>query len=256
MNIKVLFRKDLREMMVSKKVLILLGVFIFFALSGPLSAKFEPELMKAYSNKLGPGSVIHVPAPVYTDAYKDTFNNLKQAGIIVVILLVCGTMVDEKKSGTAAFLLTKGLSRTSFLLSKVASRVLMFTAACGAAGIVCVLYTYLIFGEYSLPNLYLAFLLYWVYGIFVICVSMLASVMARTFTQAFFTGFAAYFVISLLSLVPYLDRYIPGRLNAINQDILSGASLQEHWFVPAGISLLLSAGLVFLCQRIFQEQEL
>lgn len=29
MNTKVLFRKDLREMIVSKKVLILLGVFIF-----------------------------------------------------------------------------------------------------------------------------------------------------------------------------------------------------------------------------------
>lgn len=93
-----------------------------------------------------------------------------------------------RKNGTAAFLLTKGLSRTSFLLSKVASRVLLFTTACAAAGIVCVLYTYLIFGEFSLPNLYLAFLLYWVYGIFVICVSMLASVLARTFTQAFLPG--------------------------------------------------------------------
>lgn len=29
MNVKVLFRKDLRELMVSRKVLILLGVFIF-----------------------------------------------------------------------------------------------------------------------------------------------------------------------------------------------------------------------------------
>lgn len=103
MNVKVLFRKDLRELMVSRKVLILLGVFIFFALSGPLSAKFEPELMKAYSNKLGPGSVIHVPAPEYTDAYKDTFNNLQQAGIIVVILLVCGTIVDEKKTELLRF---------------------------------------------------------------------------------------------------------------------------------------------------------
>lgn len=141
-------------------------------------------------------------------------------------------------------------------MSKVASRVLLFTTACAAAGIVCVLYTYLIFGEFSLPNLYLAFLLYWVYGIFVICVSMLASVLARTFTQAFFAGFAAYFVISLLNLVPYLDRYVPGRLNTINGDILSGANLPEHWMIPAAITLLLSAVLVFLCQRIFQKQEL
>ncbi|NQX47421.1 ABC transporter permease subunit [Paenibacillus tritici] len=256
MNVKVLFRKDLKELIVSKKMLILLGVFVFFALSGPLSAKFEPELMKAYSSKLGPGSIINVPAPVYTDAYKDTFNNLKQAGIIVVILLVCSTIVDEKRNGTAAFLLTKGLSRSSFLLSKIASRVLIFTLACGAASFVCILYTFIIFGEFSIPNLYLAFLLYWIYGVFIICVSILVSVLARTFTQAFFAGFVAYFVISLLNMVPYLNRYLPGRLNTIMSDILSEKTLPDHWTIPLGITLLLSILSVLLSQRIFKEQEL
>lgn len=59
-----------------------------------------------------------------------------------------------------------------------------------------------------------------------------------------------------MNLVPYLDRYVPGRLNTINGDILSGANLPEHWMIPAAITLLLSAVLVFLCQRIFQKQEL
>jgi ABC-2 type transport system permease protein len=84
---------------------------------------------------------------------------LKMAGITVaigVVILGQGTLIDEKQSGTAAWVLSKPISRTSFILSKVISHSLgiLVTMAVVQGGI-AYLIIYLITGS-ALPVLLFA----------------------------------------------------------------------------------------------------
>jgi ABC-type transport system involved in multi-copper enzyme maturation permease subunit len=55
--------------------------------------------------------------------------NFTQIGVIVIIFLAIGAVTKEKEDGALGFLLVKPISRTVFLLSKLAAQFFVLLAS-------------------------------------------------------------------------------------------------------------------------------
>ena len=108
--------KELKELWKTYKFLILCAVLLLFGMSSPLLAKLTPKLFSQID--LGLGTPLQLPDATFLDAYAQFFKNMTQICLIVLVLVLSGTIPHELKSGTAMLMLSKGLSRHGFILSK------------------------------------------------------------------------------------------------------------------------------------------
>ncbi|MDP2953630.1 MAG: ABC transporter permease, partial [Chloroflexota bacterium] len=141
MNFLALVRKEVKELLRTYRLLIVVAVLGALGLFSPALAYLAPELVA----RIGPQFQGLVPPPTASDALAQYQKNLVQFGALLAIILGMGSVAQEKESGTAGMLLTKPVSRLEFLLAKLLAQWGAFFLALAVAGIGCYLYTWLLF---------------------------------------------------------------------------------------------------------------
>ena len=161
------------------RFLIVAAVFAAFGLASPLLAKFTPEMLKAIPGV--PAELLAaIPAPTVTDAIAQYVKNMSQFGILLALLMTMGLVVQEKERGTAAFFLTRPVSRETFLLAKFAALTVIFIVSLALAAIGCWYYTLVLFAPLAWgPFLALNGLMLVVFLVYM-ALALLASTIART----------------------------------------------------------------------------
>src|SRR5450759_639652 len=109
-------RKEVREILRTWRIWVLPGILLFFALTGPVLAKFTPEIVGALAGDQLSG--FKIPTPTYLDAYTQWIKNLSQIALFALIIMYGSVISSETKSGTAVLVLTKPVSRTAFVIAK------------------------------------------------------------------------------------------------------------------------------------------
>ncbi len=231
-----LLRKEFREQWRTYRLLIVAVVLAFFGWSSPPIARYTPLLLKSIPGA-PPGLDLLVPPPTIADAIGQYVKNVGQFGILLALLVPMGAVALEKERGTAAMLLSKPVSRGTFLLAKFAALGVTFFLGLFLAALGGYLYTRLLFpetlpaGRFALLNLFL-FLELLVY----VALTLLASTLTRS--QAAAAGLAAAFFALLLipGVFPQVGRYLPGELSSWGSRLLLGGESGPAWGA-LGISL-------------------
>ena len=92
-----------------------------------------------------PNILAAIPTPTVADAITQYVKNMSQFGILLALLMTMGVVVQEKERGTAAFFLTRPVSRETFLLAKFAALAVVFIVSLALAAIGCWYYTWVLF---------------------------------------------------------------------------------------------------------------
>ena len=247
-----MLRKELLEQWRTRRMLVVAIVFTALGIGSPLLARYTPELVKALA---GDQAQIVVPPPTAADAVSQFLKNLGQAGVLTAILLAMGSVAVEKERGTAALLLTKPVSRGSFLLAKLLAITVTLLVGLGLAAIAGYYYTLILFeslpplGWAAMTGLLLLSLV--VYASF----TFLGSTLSRSSLAAAGIGIGALIVLAILSALPSIGPFTPGGLTT------PGAALAVGKDPGAVIGPLLAnlAGVVVvfgLAWLAFRRQEL
>jgi ABC-2 type transport system permease protein len=252
MNFITVFRKEMLEQWRTSRFLIVAAVFAVFGLASPLLAKFTPEMLKAIPG-VPPEILSAFPTPTVVDAVAQYVKNMSQFGILLALLMTMGVVVQEKERGTAAFFLTRPVSRETFLLAKFAALTVTFIVSLALAAIGCWCYTLVLFEPLAWgPFLALNGLMLVVFLVYM-ALSLLGSTLARTQGIAVGLAFVALIVVGGIGSLPRLGNYFPGRLFGWGAALMTGGS-DAAW--PAlGISLgIIAAALIIAC-IVFRRQE-
>jgi ABC-2 type transport system permease protein len=252
MNFMVVFRKEMQEQWRTYRFLIVAAVFAAFGLASPLLAKFTPEMLKAIPG-VPPELLSAIPAPTVADAISQYVKNMSQFGILLALLVTMGVVVQEKERGTAAFFLTRPVSRETFLLAKFAALTVTFIASLALAAAGCWYYTLVLFaplawGAFLALNglMLVVFLVY-------MALALLASTIARTNGVAVGLAFVALILVGGIGALPSIGEYFPGRLFSWGATLILGGN-GAAW--PAfGISLGIIAIALLAACIIFRRQE-
>lgn len=252
---RVLVRKELLESWRTLRLPIVGGLFLLVGLTSPLLAKFLPEIIKAATGDQLPA--IPIPTPVAADAVAQLWKNLAQFGAFAAIVLAMGSVATERDRGTAAFVLSKTVSRNAFLLAKVGSIALVLAICTAMAVAVGWVYTAILFEPLPVGG-WLAFAaLAWLGLAAWAAITFLGSTVTGSTAAAAGIGLGALIVLSIASAIPNVGRFLPGGLAGPALALASGTPVEVGDVALTVVStLVLIAVAVAVAAWSFRRQEI
>lgn len=246
-------KKELIENVRTNKFLVIMIVFFIFGMMSPLTAKLLPVI---FENIDMDGMVINIPEPTAFDSYTQFFKNCGQMGFIVLLIVFSSTLTSEISKGTLVIMVTRGLSRTSVILAKFTSAVMIWTSALTVSALTAFLYTIYLFPNDSVTNLLLSIICLWIFGILMLAALIFSSVIASGgFGSLLITGGFAV-VMFIIDIFPKLQKYNPIRLASDNMAMLYEGYDLSSLTVPIIISAVLICVFISSSLILFDKKKL
>lgn len=206
----VLLRKEVVESWRTRRLPAVLIMFITIGLLAPLTAKYLPEIIKA---ALGDEISVPLPTPTAADAVLQLQKNLGQLGAFAAIVLAMNAVAGEKEHGTAAFVLTKPVRRGAFIGAKLVALGLVLALAVIAAIMVGWVYTAVLFEPLPIAGWLALAVLSWLGLAVWAAITFFASTVTGSAAAAAGLGIVALIVLSLVSAIPQIARFLPPALD-------------------------------------------
>lgn len=228
--------------------------FVFFALLGAPIAKFTPELLKS---AMPPGMAVKIPEPVLLDALAQWTKNLAQIGVIAVILFSMGLVSGERASNTIQLVLTKPVSRASFVAAKLIAQISLILGSILIAAPLAYLYALVLFSGNKAAVFAQANVLFMVHYFMIISITLAFSTILVNQIGAGGSALAVFAVLTVLPVFGHgLERYSPGVLPGIADKLLAGKVAFSAAYWPMGSALMLAVVMLAAAIAVFERQEL
>ena len=248
--------KELTESLRTKRVLVLVCVFISLALLSVLTARFMGEIFAALlSIEGGAPFVIEIPPPVWTDSYMQLYGNLTQMGIITIILLYMSVILREKRTGTIDLMFAKGLTPGAFVLSKYAVAAVIMLLTLFVTVFVTFGYTLVLF-EYAgnIGDVMLGAVAFGVFLLMMLAITFLCSAVAKSTAVSAVLGLASFFVLMLVGALPVVGRFVPFGLVGYGFNLAAGGG-QERMGMYVAIAVAVAALCLWLAAHVLRKRE-
>lgn len=246
-----LWHLELLRLVRTHRWTILFGVYLFFAVIGPLTARYFAEIMGSFGGEL----TIVAPDPRPIDGLAQFLSNATQVGLLAVVIVAAGPLAVDARPELAAFLRTRVARARDLLLPRyvvvTVAAILALTLGTALAwaltgALIGALPAGAVIGGTALGALYLGF-----------AVAVVAAVagFTRTTTGAVFGALLLLLALPLVGLVPAIEPWLPSRLVGAPIGLVEGMPAAD--FVRSiAVTLATTAGLLVLAVRRFARREL
>ncbi len=234
-------KKEFRESTATYRAYILFVVFLLFGMMSPLFAKLTPEILSSLED-MGQGIVIQVPEPTAIDAWAQFFKNISQMGMLVLVIIFSGIMSNEFSRGTLVNLLTKGLSRTTVILSKFFTASILWIGAYVLCLGVCYAYTsyFWVIGETR--HAFLVFISPWLFGELLLALLIFGGTLFSNIYGSLLSCLTVVVALNIVTIAPKTAKYNPVSLASGTLSLLSGTG-EPSDFISA---LIICAAMVVI----------
>lgn len=246
--------KEVREILRTWRIWVLPGILLFFAVSGPVTAKYTPQILTSVAGMSQALIEKLVPVPTYLDAYGQWAKNLTQIAMFALIIIYGGLVSSERKSGTATLVLTKPVSRTAFVVAKASVHAAFLATTLVAGTLVTWATTALVFGMAPGGPLWTSAICWLAFGLLFLALMTLLSVLLPSQAGAAGVGIGVFAVMALLGIFKPLVLYTPVGLSVAPATLAAGNAFPVMW--PLVSSLILAVALVATAAWAFRRQEL
>ncbi|QNU67074.1 ABC transporter permease subunit [Ruminiclostridium herbifermentans] len=253
MNQRVLIAKEFKEMVKTRKIIVMPLLFIIFGILSPISALAAPELIKSIS---GTAHIV-IPKPTVFDAYDQFFKNLNQIQVVILIFTTMNIVVEEKMNGVLMLLTTKPVSKSGYIFSKLLSQSFLILISLTLGSAAFIYYTIVLFHRFNFSGFIIAVAYYFLYIMVFITMTTFFSTIASNLTVA---GICSFLGFTIINLTGYIEKiigyYTPATLKG-NQILL----VRKGWYAinnlaPVYCSILLIVVFIALSILSFRNQEM
>jgi ABC-2 type transport system permease protein len=251
---KSLLYKEFLGLWRTRRVLIVFATMFVFGLLGPISVKYMPTILSSMPG-VPAGLDEIMPDPDVVLAIDEFVQNSTQFGVILSILVPMGAVVNEKGRGTVAVILSKPVSRISFLAAKWVAYSAIFFGGAILAGLGGYYYLGVLF-EWLSPVGFLALVgLMAVYLLMFVMISIFASTITKSQLGAAGLSFGVMIVLGILSVLPAVSPYLPASMLQWGRALALGQEVDGAWGTLL-VSVLVMAAACLGSWVVFRRQEL
>lgn len=245
-------KKEIVEIIKTPKLIIITSVFLFFAIIGPLTAKYMNELIQMFASDIE----INFPEPTHLESWEQFYSNITSISMIVFLIMTTGIVSSEKNKGSIYLVLTKNVTRTTFILSKLLASILLFSFVFMTSLLISWYYTWILFDQVMYEGVLLSVLSIYMLGIFFSCLAVLLSTLLKSSTHAALIAFAIYAVLNILTILSDINPYNPAGASTLSLNFLRNATEINHLWINIIITLILSILISMISIGRFNRQEL
>ena len=248
-------KKELLEQVRSGKLLITGTLFLALGIMNPAVAKLTPWLLEFFADSLAESGIIVTGITVSAmDSWVQFFKNIP-IGLIVFVLLQSSVLTKEISNGTLVLSLTKGLQRYKVVLSKSAVISVLWTVGYFICFGVTYAYNSYFWDNSVAESLSVAILCWWLFGIFVISLIILSSVLTSSSSGVLLVTGGVVLLSYLIGLLPNVGKYLPTKLIDGNSLIYGLAKPAEYLFAII-ITLLITVLCFAVSIPLFNKKQL
>lgn len=221
-------KKEYLEAARTGKLLILILLFVLFGIMNPAAAKLTPWMMEMLSDTIAESGLIVTNIQVDAMAsWTQFFKNIPMA-LIAFVLIFSDLFTKEYKSGTLLLVLTKGLSRYEVVFAKTLLLLSLWTFCYGVCFAITYGYNAYFWDNGIVNNLFSSAAIWWLFGIWVICLIVLFSSLLQNNTGVSLCTGGTVLLAYLLSLIPKVKVYSPTILMDTNSLLIGAESVDAY----------------------------
>lgn len=246
-----LWRLEWLRLMRTKRIVGLVGVYLFFGFLGPLSVRYMEQILENF----GGGVQIVVPEPVAADGITAYVGNAAQIGLLVSVGIAAGALAFDAKPQMGIFLRTRVRHVREIITPRA---VVMAAAVVGAfvLGSIAALYeSVVLIGSLPIGGWALGTALGSLYLVFVVAVVAAIAVRANSVLVTVMVAVGVLLTLPILGIAPAIGEWLPSHLVGAVDGLVRGHSLGDY----AGsivVTLLLTVGAMLLAVRWAGQREL
>jgi len=248
-------KKELLESVRSSKFLILGALFLAFGIMNPMIAKLTPWLMETLSKELAEsGMTITAVSVDALTSWTQFFKNIPMA-LIVFVFMYGNIFTKEYESSTLILILTKGLARYKIVLAKTLVMLFGWTAGYFLTFAITYAYNAYFWDNGVVSNLACAVVNWWLFGVYVIALVVLFSVISKSFSGVLVGTVALIAIPYVMGVFPKLSKYVPTQLMSTNS-LLVGTHDSKDFAFAICITAVLSLSCIVCSIPIFNKKQL
>lgn len=221
-------KKEYLETVRTGKLIILMLLFVLFGIMSPAIAKLTPWMMEMLSDTMAENGLIvtNIQVDAMT-SWTQFFKNVPMT-LIAFILIFSDIFTKEYKSGTLLLVLTKGLSRYKIVLAKTVLLLSFWTTCYGLCFAVTYGYNAYFWDNRIANNLISSAAVWWLFGIWVICLMILFSSLLQNNTGVILCIGVSVLLAYLLSIISKAKVYSPAVLMNANSLLLGMEGMNAY----------------------------
>ncbi|MBO9129165.1 ABC transporter permease subunit [Bacillus sp. 165] len=170
----ILYRKEILEQWRSAKWMWLPIVFILLSISQPLTMYYMPQILNM-AGDLPKGTIIDIPTPSGKEVMASVLGQYATVGIAIIVLSGMSSIAGERQSGVIHLILVKPVSALQYIISKWAAQATLIILSFFISFLSAWYYSNVLFSDVSFMRVFQSFLVYSVWLIFIITVTILFS---------------------------------------------------------------------------------
>ena len=218
-------KKEWMEQSRTNKLLILGIVSVIFGIMNPAVAKLTPIIFEAMSESLSDQGISSIQLGEVTaiTSWQQFYKNISTL-MIVFVIMASGTLTNEYQKGTLVNIVTKGMPRYKILTSKLFVQVVLWSLSYFITFFTTYIYTVYYWDNSVVKHCFLASLLPYLFGLWLIALIFLASAISNTNISVLLFVGGAVALCYLLGIAPDIKEYLPTTLLE-SGNLLTEASL-------------------------------
>ncbi|MDO5023057.1 MAG: ABC transporter permease subunit [Eubacteriales bacterium] len=223
-----LMRKEHMEAIRTGKTMIIILLFVLFGVMSPAVAKLTPWVLEMLSDSMAESGFIvtNVQVDALT-SWAQFFKNIPIA-LIAFVLIFSDIFTKEYKSGTLLLVITKGVSRYKVILAKTVLLLSIWTVGYWLCFTVTYVYNDYLWDNSIANNLFFSATMWWVFGLWVICLITLFSSLLNNNTGVSLCIGGTVLLAYLFGIIPKAKWYSPTILMDTNALLLGVEKIDAY----------------------------
>ena len=248
-----MLQKEWMELVRSGRLLSLVVLFTIFGVMNPGIAKLTPWLMEMMAEEMAASGMVITTVEVDAlTSWTQFFKNMPMA-LLAFVVLWGGSLTGELQSGTLTLIVTKGLQRWKIFSSKLGLAVLTWTAGIWYCYGITYAYNAYYWDNSIAEGLVEATAVWWLFGLWVIAVMFLFSVITGTATGTYLGTGVIIGASYLAGLIPKAADYCPTTLAGGMAFVNADSGIEAVTWIVTIVTLLAA---VIIAIPIFNRKQI
>jgi len=246
-----LWRLEWLRLVRTKRWIALVGVYVFFGLLGPLTARYLAEILERF----GGGVEVTFPPPVPADGMIQYISNVSQMGLLVAVVVAAGSLGFDAKPEMGVFLRTRVSEVWDILVPRLIVTFLAIAASFVLGALAAWYETVVLIGSLPVGGTLAGIGYGLLYLALVVAVVAAAASRAKSVLSTVLITILVLLVMPIIGVVEAVGEWLPSHLVGALADIPAGAGIGD--FVPAaGVTVVFVGLSLWLAVRWSAAREL
>mgnify|MGYP001822752670 CR=1 FL=1 len=249
-----LWRLEWLRLTRTRRWVALLGVYLFFGLLGPLTARYLGEILDLAGGELE-GAVIELPPPTPVDGMAQFASNAVQIGTLVAVVVAAGALAIDAIPEMGVFVRTRSRSMGRVLVPRYVvatlAAVVAYVLGVGAAWYE----TWVLIGPPDAAGVLWGALFGALYLAFAVSVVALVAARASSVLGTVLISLVALLVLPILGVIGSVGRWSPAQLAVALADLAAGGYDLGDYAGAVAVTVVLTPVLLWSAVRLLERRE-